>query len=102
MPPVLSGLGFGEQEGNQPAEHGDRGIGQLAGQLDQLRRDQRLPASGVEVVGQPARRHGALAHQLCPAIRMDARATLRIKAERPDEDQPFDQTKQIPFTRRLR
>jgi hypothetical protein len=102
MPPVLSGLGFGEQEGDQPAEHGDRGIGQLAGQLDQLRCDQCAPAAGVEVFSQPARRHGVLAHQLCPAIRMDARAALRIKAERPDEDQPFDQAKQILLARRFR
>lgn len=85
MAPVLPGLGLGEQAGDQPAEQGDRGIGQLAGQLDQLRRDQRVPAPGVEVFGQPARRHGTLAHQLGPPVRMDTRAALRIKAERPDE-----------------
>lgn len=85
MTPVLPGLGLGEQAGDQPVEQRDRGIGQLAGQLDQLRRDQRVPAPGVEVFGQPARRHGALAHQLSPPVRMDARAALRIKAERPDE-----------------
>jgi hypothetical protein len=102
MPLVLPGLGLGEQAGDQPAEHGDRGIGQLADQLDQLRCDQRVPAPGVEVVGQPARRHGTLAHQLCPTIRMDAPAALRIKVERPHEDQPFDQDEQILFARRLR
>jgi len=85
MAPVLPGLGLGEQAGDQPAKQGDRGIGQLAGQLDQLRRDQRVPAPGVEVLGQPARRHGTLAHQLGPPVRMDTRAALRIKAERPDE-----------------
>ena len=69
---------------------------------NQLRRDQRVPAPGVEVVGQPARRHGALAHQLCPTIRMDAPAALRIKAERPDEAQPFEQGEQILLARRLR
>jgi hypothetical protein len=34
MAPILPGLGLGEQEGDQPAEHGDRGISQLGGQLD--------------------------------------------------------------------
>ena len=102
MPLVLPGLGLGKQAGDQPAEHGDRGIGQLAGQFDHLRRDQRVPASRVEVVSQPAWRHGALAHQLCPTIRIDACAALRIKAERPDEDQPFDQGEQILLARRLR
>jgi hypothetical protein len=31
MAPILSGLGLGEQKGDQPTEHGDRGIGQFAG-----------------------------------------------------------------------
>ena len=90
MPPLLPGLGLGEQAGNQPTEHGERGIGQLAAQLDQLRCDQCAPASGIEVVGQPARRHRALAHQLGPAVRMNVCAALRVKVERPDEAQPFE------------
>jgi hypothetical protein len=80
MAPILSGLGLGKQEGDQPTEHGDRGIGQFAGQLDQLRRDQRVPAARVEVFGQPARRHRTLAYQLGPTVRMDEPAAPRIKA----------------------
>ena len=99
--PVLSGLGLGEQEGDQPAEHGDRGIGQLAGQLGQLRRDQRLPAARIEVFGQPARRHRTLAHQLGPTVRMDAPAALRIKAKRPHEAQPVEHGEQVLLARRL-
>ena len=99
--PILSGLGFGEQKGNQPAEHGDRGIGQLAGQLGQLRRDQRVPAARVEVFGQPARRHRTLAHQLGPTVRMDKPAAPRIKAKRPHEAQPIEQGEQILLARRL-
>jgi hypothetical protein len=102
MPPVLPGLRLGEEAGDQPAEHGDRGIGQPAGHLDQLRCDQGAPAAGAEVFSQPTRRHPALTHQLVPTIRMDACAALRIKVECPDEAQPFDQGEQILLARCLR
>jgi hypothetical protein len=61
-----------------------------------------VPASGIEVASQPTRRHRALAHRLCPTIRMDAPAALWIKAEGPDKDQPFDQAERIVLARRLR
>ena len=102
MPLLLPGLGLGEQASNQPTEHGERGIGQLAAQLDQLRCDQCAPAPGIEVVGQPARRHRALAHQLGPAFRMDACAALRVKLERPHDAQPFEVGKQVLLARHLR
>jgi len=102
MPSVLPGLRLGEEAGDQPAEHGNRGIGQLAGHLDQLRCDQCAPAADVEVFSQPARRHHALTHQLVPTVRMDACAALRIKVERSDEAQPFDQAEQILLARHLR
>ena len=100
--PIATRPGAQEEAGHQSAEHGDGGISQPAVQLDELGRDDRAPAAGIEVTRQPARSDVALTYELGPTVGMNAIPAARIEATVAHKAQSAHQGEQVPLARRFR
>jgi hypothetical protein len=86
---VPARAGPSELPAHQPAEHRHRRIGQAEAELDQLGRHRGAAATGVQVGGEMGRGGLAFAHQLAPAVGVDALAVPGIGGGAADDVQPL-------------
>lgn len=97
----LPAVGLGEQPADHLDEHRDRIVGELLAELGDLRNDQRVPAAGIEVVGEPGGSSIALSDHLIPPPGRNARLQTGIDAECSQEGNPISQPDQVRGSRRL-
>ena len=84
------------------AEHADRFVGQLFGEIDQIGQDSGAAALGAEILRQPGWRRTPLAHDLLPAFRMNFVPARRIEGQPAQKIKPIEQSIEIGAARRLR
>jgi len=101
VPLLLAVIGLREQPSHQLDEHRDRIIGELLSKLYDLCNDQGVPATCVEVVGQPCRSCVALTDHLIPPSRRYARLHFRIDPQPTQKPDPFGQSDQVRRARRF-
>jgi len=84
------------------AEHADRFVGQLFGEIDQIGQDSGAATLGAEILRQPGWCRTPLAHELLPAFRMNFVPARRIEGQPAQKIEPIEQSIEIGAARRIR